>query len=49
LQGSSPSQNQISNFKDDLEGTKTFHNVTSPLESISSDGDNYYFSIKFNL
>jgi Tfp pilus assembly PilM family ATPase len=49
LQGSSPSQNQISNFKDDLEGTKNFTNITSPLESISSDGDNYYFSIKFNL
>lgn len=49
LQGSSPSQTAIGNFKDDLENTKNFFNITSPLESISSDGDNYYFSIKFTL
>jgi hypothetical protein len=49
LQGSSPSQIKIGNFKDDLQNTQNFSNITSPLESISSDGDNYYFSIKFTL
>ncbi len=49
LQGSSPSQIVIGRFKDDLENTKNFSNITSPLESMSSDNDNYYFSIKFTL
>jgi outer membrane PBP1 activator LpoA protein len=49
LQGSSPSQIVIGRFKDDLENTKSFSNITSPLESMSSDNDNYYFSIKFTL
>mgnify|MGYP003737802289 CR=1 FL=1 len=49
LQGSSPTQTKIGNFKDDLENTKNFYNITSPLESIYSDGNNYYFSIKFAL
>ena len=49
LQGSSPSQVKIGNFKDDIQNTNNFSNITSPLESISSDGDNYYFSIKFTL
>jgi len=49
LQGSSPSQNTIGNFKDDLQNTQNFSSITSPLESISSDGDNYYFSIKLTM
>jgi Tfp pilus assembly PilM family ATPase len=49
LQGSSPSQLRINNFKDDIQNTNNFSNITAPLESISSDGDNYYFSIKLTL
>lgn len=49
LQGVSSLQNAIANFRADLEGTNRLTNVTAPLESISTDGKNHYFSIKFNL
>ncbi len=49
LQGVSSTQNAIANFRSDLAGTNRFTNVTAPLESISTDGQNHYFSIKFNL
>lgn len=49
IQASAPSQNSISNFRDDLENTKKYQNVTAPLESISSEGSLFYFQIKFTL
>ncbi len=49
LEGLSPSQNAVSNFKTDLEGTGRFFNVSAPIESMRTDGQNHYFMIKFNL
>ena len=49
VQGTAPSQNSISNFKDDLDNTKIFRSITAPVESITSEGSLYYFLIKFTL
>lgn len=49
LEGISTSQNAIGNLKTDLEGTRKFSNISVPIETIKTDGQNHYFIIKFNL
>jgi hypothetical protein len=49
LEGISTSQNAIGNLKTDLEGTNKFSNISVPIETMKTDGQNHYFIIKFNL
>ncbi len=49
LHGEAPSRKAITDFKDALEQTKLFTSISAPLESLSGEGDKFYFSFKFSF
>ncbi len=49
LQATGPSRSTVNDFKEALDKTGLFINITSPLESISEDQGTFYFSLKFGL
>ncbi len=49
LQAAGPSRSVVNDFKDALEKTGMFVNVTAPLESITEDNGTFYFSLKFGF
>jgi len=49
LQAACSSRSIVNEFKDSLESTGMFVNITAPLESITEDNGTFYFSLKFGF